>query len=232
MLIQYPAQRRGYSELDWLRSYHTFSFADFYDPERMGVSALRVINDDVLLGGGGFGTHPHRDMEIVTYVIEGTIEHRDSIGHTEQIPAGDVQRMTAGRGIAHSEYNASPDKPLRLLQIWIKPAQLNLTPSYEQKKLPDQDGLTWIASGSPRPDALHINQDAAIARIKGAGAHELPLEKHRIGFVQVVHGTATIGGQPLQIGDATTFVEEQNPSIELGEASEVLFFDLPAIRAN
>ena len=232
MLIPYPAQRRGYTNLDWLRSYHTFSFADFYDPERMGVSALRVINDDVLLGGGGFGTHPHRDMEIVTYVIDGVIEHRDSLGHTEQITAGEVQRMTAGQGIAHSEYNASADNPLRLLQIWIKPTQLNLPPSYEQKRLPTKTGLTWIASGDHVPNTLHIHQDARIARVSGEGEQTLPLAKNRIGFAQVVHGTALIGGQSMAVGDAAAYVEEENPRIQLAVDSEVLWFDLPAIRAQ
>lgn len=229
MLIPYPSQRRGYTNIDWLQSYHTFSFAEFYDPERMGVSVLRVINDDTVRGGGGFGTHPHRDMEIVTYVIDGVIEHRDSIGHTEQITAGEVQRMTAGSGIAHSEYNASGDKPLRLLQIWIKPAQNNLPPSYEQKRVSTRAGLTWLARGDRSEEGVHIHQDAHIARITGAGEHALPLEKNRIGFVQVVHGSAEIDGNTQQIGDAVAFVEEENPSITLAENAEVIFFDLPML---
>lgn len=230
MLIPYPAQNRGYTHLDWLQSYHTFSFAEFYDPERMGVSVLRVINDDTVQGGGGFGTHPHRDMEIVTYMVDGVIEHRDSIGHTEQITAGEVQRMTAGSGIAHSEYNASGDKPLRLLQIWIRPAQNNLPPSYEQKRIAPRAGLTWIARGdSNSPDAVHIHQDAHIARISGGGEHVLPLAKNRIGFVQVVHGSAQIAGMPQQVGDAVALVEEENPMLTLEANAEVLFFDLPPI---
>lgn len=227
MFIPYPAQRRGYSHFDWLQSYHTFSFAEFYDPERMGVSVLRVINDDTLRGGGGFGTHPHRDMEIVTYVIDGVIEHRDSIGHTEQITAGEVQRMTAGSGIAHSEYNASGDKPLRLLQIWIKPIQNNLPPSYEQKRIAPRAGLIWLARGDRSGEGVHIHQDAHIARITGAGEHALPLAKNRIGFVQVVHGSAEIAGNPQQVGDAMALVEEENPLITLAENAEVIFFDLP-----
>lgn len=240
MLISYPAQKRGYTKLDWLQSYHTFSFAEFYDPERMGVSVLRVINDDTLQGGGGFGTHPHRDMEIVTYMVDGVIEHRDSIGHIEQIPAGEVQRMTAGSGIAHSEYNASADKPLRLLQIWIKPEQNNLPPSYEQKRIAPRAGLTWIARGdnsgqrasneeaASHEQAVHIHQDAHIARINGAGEHVLPLAKNRIGFFQVVHGSAQIGNLKQQVGDAVALVEEEMPTLTLSENSEVLFFDLPA----
>ncbi|HEY3700107.1 MAG TPA: pirin family protein [Spongiibacteraceae bacterium] len=230
MLIPYPTQRRGYTNLDWLQSYHTFSFGDFYDAERMGVSVLRVINDDVVHGGGGFGTHPHRDMEILTYMIEGTIAHRDSIGHTEQITAGEVQRMTAGRGIAHSEFNASADKSLRLLQIWIKPAQMNLPPSYEQKQITQHEGVTWIASGDRTPGTVHIHQDVRVARVRGEGNHVLPLQKNRIGFMQVVHGSASAANSAWQVGDAIAFVDEENPNVQLTNDSEVLWFDLPALK--
>lgn len=230
MLIPYTNERRGYTNIDWLESYHTFSFGDFYDAERMGVSVLRVINDDVVRGGGGFGTHPHRDMEIITYMVDGIIAHRDSIGHTEQIKAGEVQRMTAGRGIAHSEFNASADKDLRLLQIWIKPAQMGLPPSYEQKTIEQRDGVTWIASGDRTPGTIHIHQDVRLARVRGEGEHHLPLAANRIGFLQVVHGTATIGEQPLKVGDAVAVVEEENPALQLSVDSEVLWFDLPALQ--
>ena len=230
MLIPYSKERRGYTNIDWLESYHTFSFGDFYDAERMGVSVLRVINDDVIRGGGGFGTHPHRDMEILTYMVDGTIAHRDSIGHTEEIRVGEVQRMTAGRGIAHSEFNASADKDLRLLQIWIKPAQLGLPPSYEQKTIDRRDGLTWIASGDHTPGTIHIHQDVRVARVRGEGNHELPLADDRIGFLQVVHGSASVGEIKLQVGDAIAVVEENNPQLQLASDSEVLWFDLPALR--
>lgn len=229
MLIPYPNQRRGYTHFDWLDSHHTFSFGDFHDAERMGVSVLRVINDDVVHGGGGFGTHPHHDMEILTYMIEGTIAHRDSIGHTEQIRAGEVQRMTAGRGIAHSEFNASADKSLRLLQIWIKPAQLGLAPSYEQKPIEQLDGLTWIASGDHTPGTIHIHQDVRVARVRGEGKHELPLAKNRIGFLQIVHGSAQLGEQMLQVGDAVAVVDESDPQLQLARDSEALWFDLPKL---
>jgi redox-sensitive bicupin YhaK (pirin superfamily) len=229
MLIPYPKERRGYTNIDWLESYHTFSFGDFYDAERMGVSVLRVINDDVIRGGG-FGTHPHRDMEILTYMVDGTIAHRDSIGHTEQIKAGEVQRMTAGRGIAHSEFNASADEDLRLLQIWIKPAQVGLPPSYEQKVVEQRDGVTWIASGDHTPGTIHIHQDVRVARVRGEGAHVLPLENGRIGFLQVVHGSAALEKQTLHIGDAVAVVDEANPQLQLAGDSEVLWFDLPALR--
>src|SRR6478609_3695545 len=165
MLIPFSAQRRGHTQLDWLDSYHSFSFGEFYDPERMGVSVLRVINDDVVNGGGGFGAHPHRDMEIITYMVSGTIEHRDSLGNIKRIEPGEVQRMSAGTGITHSEYNASGSEPLRLLQIWIKPAQQNLAPSYEQKRVANSDGFNWIVSGDHLPNTLHIHQDVRIARL-------------------------------------------------------------------
>lgn len=230
MMIPYPARQRGYTKLDWLESYHTFSFGDFHDPERMGVSVLRVVNDDVVAGGGGFGTHPHRDMEIITYMVDGTIAHRDSIGNTEQIRAGEVQRMTAGSGIAHSEFNASEDKALRLLQIWIKPAQNNLPPSYEQKFIPQRQGLTWLASGDHTEGTLHVHQDVKLARVSGAGVHTLPLTADRIGFLQVVKGSATLAGESWREGDAVAFVEDESPSVQLDADSEVLWFDLPAYR--
>jgi quercetin 2,3-dioxygenase len=227
MLIPFSAQRRGHTQLDWLDSYHSFSFGEFYDPERMGVSVLRVINDDIVNGGGGFGSHPHRDMEIITYMVSGTIEHRDSLGNVKRIEPGEVQRMSAGTGITHSEYNASQDEPLRLLQIWIKPAQQNLPPSYEQKYVAQGDGVNWIVSGDDLPNTLHINQDVRIARIANAGAYDLTLAPQRIGFIQVVHGAAIIGEQRIEVGDGLAIVEQTNVRVELGADAEVLWFDLP-----
>ncbi|HSB95227.1 MAG TPA: pirin family protein [Spongiibacteraceae bacterium] len=231
MLIPFTAQRRGHTELDWLDSYHSFSFGEFYDPERMGMSVLRVINDDILHGGGGFGAHPHRDMEIITYMVSGTIEHRDSLGNVTRIEPGEVQRMTAGTGITHSEYNASAGDPLRLLQIWIKPAQQNLTPSYEQKRIAQIDGINWIVSGDQTPNTLHIHQDVRIARVASAGTQELKLAAQRIGFIQVVHGAATVGSQQLAVGDGLAVVDERQLQIQLAADSEILWFDLPN-RAN
>jgi hypothetical protein len=231
MLIPFTAQRRGHTELDWLDSYHSFSFGEFYDPERMGVSVLRVINDDILNGGGGFGAHPHRDMEIITYMVSGTIEHRDSLGNVTRIEPGEVQRMTAGSGITHSEYNASASEPLRLLQIWIKPAQQSLPPSYEQKRIAQADGINWIVSGDATPNTLHIHQDVRIARIASAGAHELTLAPQRIGFIQVVHGTATVAAQQLAVGDGLAVVDERQLQLKLAADAEILWFDLPN-RAN
>jgi redox-sensitive bicupin YhaK (pirin superfamily) len=227
MLIPFSAQRRGHTQLDWLDSYHSFSFGEFYDPERMGISVLRVINDDVVNGGGGFGAHPHRDMEIITYMVSGTIEHRDSIGNIKRIEPGEVQRMSAGTGITHSEYNASDSEPLRLLQIWIKPAQQNLPPSYEQKRVVNDDGLNWIVSGDNLPNTLHIHQDVRIARLAKAGTQELTLADTRIGFVQVVHGSVTVGDQSLAVGDGLAIVDQSRVDIAIADDSEILWFDLP-----
>jgi redox-sensitive bicupin YhaK (pirin superfamily) len=228
MLIHYPAARRGYTRLDWLESYHSFSFGDFYDAERMGVSVLRVLNDDVVHGGGGFGAHPHRDMEIITYMVSGTIEHQDSLGHKEQIAAGEVQRMTAGTGIVHSEYNPSSNQPLRLIQIWIKPARAGLPPSYEQMAIPLQPGLTWLAAGEPLPGTLRIHQDAKIGRVIGVDEYALPLAAGRIGFLQIVQGSAVLADLELEKGDGVVLNGESNPSIVLAPNSEALWFDLPA----
>jgi quercetin 2,3-dioxygenase len=227
MLIPFSAQRRGHTQLDWLDSYHSFSFGEFYDPERMGVSVLRVINDDVVNGGGGFGAHPHRDMEIITYMVSGTIEHRDSLGNIKRIEPGEVQRMSAGTGITHSEYNASDSEPLRLLQIWIKPAQQNLPPSYEQKRVVNGPGLKWIVSGDQLPDTLHIHQDVRIARLAEAGAQQLNLAANRIGFVQVVRGSVTVGDESLAVGDGLAIVDQSSVDIALADDSEILWFDLP-----
>ena len=232
MLIHYPAERRGYSRLDWLDSYHSFSFGDYFDAERMGVSVLRVLNDDTVHAGGGFGSHPHRDMEILTYVISGVIEHRDSLGHVQRIGAGEVQRMSAGSGIVHSEYNPEPDTSAHFLQIWIKPAQQNLPPSYEQAMAPNRDGLVWLASGDGQGETLHLHQDARVARVRGAGRHALPLQQGRVGFVQVVSGTAEMGERKLVAGDGGALVDVTDPIVDLGEDGEVIWFDLPQSAAR
>lgn len=227
MLIPFPAERRGYADHDWLQSYHTFSFADFYDPERMGVSALRVINDDVVAPSQGFGMHPHRDMEILTYVVSGAIAHKDSLGNSYTVPAGEVQRMTAGRGIVHSEYNDSSSEPLRLMQIWIRPNQTNLEPSYEQRTVPNQPGLTWLATGDHTPDTLHLHQDARVGRLQGVEQAVLPLHKNRIGFLQVIAGRIATGDQELKVGDAVAIHDQLDVELTASEDAVALWFDLP-----
>lgn len=230
MLISYPAERRGYADHGWLQTYHTFSFADFYDPERMGVSALRVINDDVVAAGKGFGTHPHRDMEILTYVVGGAIAHKDSLGNSYEVPAGEVQRMTAGRGIAHSEFNPSATEPLRLMQIWIHPNQTGLEPSYEQRAIPDQPGLTWIATGDHTPDTLHIHQDARVGRVQGVEAATLSLDEKRIGFLQVIAGRIAVGEHELGVGDAVAIHDQRDVEITASGDAVALWFDLPGFK--
>jgi len=232
MLIAYPANRRGHSRFDWLDSYHTFSFAEFYDPERMGVSVLRVINDDVVAPAKGFGMHPHRDMEILTYVVSGSIAHKDSLGHNYEVPAGEVQRMTAGYGIAHSEFNPSGRDELRLLQIWILPNQTGLEPSYEQRAIPAQAGLTWIATGDHTPDTLHIHQDARVGRIQGVQSLPLPLRADRVGFLQVIEGSVQIGAEKLDKGDAVAIYEQPDPVLALSADAIALWFDLPPLAAR
>jgi redox-sensitive bicupin YhaK (pirin superfamily) len=227
MLITYPAERRGHSRLDWLDSYHTFSFAEFYDPERMGVSVLRVINDDIVAPGQGFGTHPHRDMEILTFVVNGTIAHKDSLGHSYEVPAGEVQRMTAGYGIAHSEFNPSARDELRLMQIWIRPDQTALEPSYEQRAIAVEAGLNWIASGDHTPGTLHIHQDARVGHIHGVTALTAPLRADRVGFLQVIGGDVQIDGQRLTKGDAVAIYEQADPVLTLSDGASALWFDLP-----
>jgi len=231
MLIHYLAERRGYTQLDWLDSYHSFSFGDYFDAERMGVSVLRVLNDDTVHAGGGFGSHPHRDMEILTYVISGVVEHRDSLGHVQQIGAGECQRMTAGSGIVHSEYNPTQEST-HFLQIWIKPAEQHLAPSYEQAAVSRDDGLVWLASGDSLPRTLHLHQDARIGRVRGAGLHTLPLAAGRVGFLQVISGQAEIADKTLSRGDGVALVDVLDSKLRLDGEAEVLWFDLPGYRAH
>lgn len=228
MLIRYPHDHRGRSRLSWLDSYHTFSFAEFFDPQRMGVSALRVLNEDVIAPGAGFGLHPHRDMEILTYVISGELEHRDSLGHIGRISSGMVQRMSAGTGIQHSEYNASKDEPVHLLQIWIRPNAQGLPPSYEESVVPPVQGLCWLAAGTPGAP-LRMHQDARVGRVLGAGEIALPLPSGRVGFLQMVRGAAVHDGQRLGAGDGAVISEEIDPRWQFEADSEALWFDLPPL---
>ena len=165
MITVRKANDRGRTQIDWLNSFHTFSFGDYYDPEWMAFGPLRVINEDFVVPGQGFGTHPHRDMEIITYIVQGALEHRDSLGTGSIIRPGDVQRMTAGSGIRHSEFNPSPSEPVHLLQIWIMPDQKNLTPSYDERKFSDAERrgkLRLIASKQGDEGSVKINQDAKV----------------------------------------------------------------------
>lgn len=222
---------RGHANHGWLDSWHTFSFANYYDPNFMGFSALRVINEDVIDAGQGFGTHPHNDMEILTYVLSGTVEHQDSMGNKEQIHAGEFQVMSAGTGIRHSEYNASPDNPLHLYQIWIIPNQMGLQPRYEQRLFDEPQGRQLILSPDAREGSLKVFQDMTLSRWRlkkdQQSAYSMPAER-RV-WVQVVYGNVAINGQQAATSDAFAIWDETTLSIDAAEDSEILLFDLPPV---
>ncbi|HXS16190.1 MAG TPA: pirin family protein, partial [Polyangiaceae bacterium] len=214
-----------------LDSHHTFSFADYYDPSHMGFRSLRVINEDRVQAGKGFGTHPHRDMEIVSYVLQGALEHRDSMGTGSVIRAEDVQRMSAGTGVTHSEFNASKSDPVHFLQIWLLPTERGLKPGYEQKTFPSADKqgrLRVVASPDGRDGSVTVHSSAVLHA--GVFAHgqsaELSLAPGRHAWVQVVHGKVRINGQELGAGDGAALSEEPLVRVEGVDDGEVLVFDL------
>ena len=232
MLTLRRADQRGHADHGWLDTWHTFSFADYYDPAHMGFRALRVINDDRVAPGQGFGTHPHRDMEILTYVLEGALEHKDSMGTGSVIRPHDVQRMSAGTGVTHSEFNGSPQEPVHLLQIWILPARRGLTPSYEQRRFgPEEKRGRWrlIAAQDGRDGAVTVHQDVDLyATILGPGQgldYELGPQRHA--WLHVARGRATVNGQELAAGDAVSTGPGQRLAVQGGaEEAELLLFDL------
>ncbi|OCJ40533.1 pirin family protein [Serratia sp. 14-2641] len=225
------AQDRGHANHGWLDSWHTFSFADYYDPDFMGFSALRVINEDVIDAGQGFGTHPHKDMEILTYVLSGTVEHQDSMGNKEQINAGEFQIMSAGTGVRHSEYNANSDRPLHLYQIWIIPDQVGLEPRYEQRMFDAPQGRQLVLSPDAREGSLKVFQDMTLSRwaLKKDEQSVYPIQAERRVWIQVVHGNVSINGHKAGISDAFAIWDETALSIHADEDSEILLFDLPPV---
>jgi quercetin 2,3-dioxygenase len=231
MISVRKAGDRGLTSIDWLKSRHTFSFGDYYDSNEQGFSDLRVINEDWVAPGAGFPTHSHRDMEIVTYVIEGAVQHRDSMGNGSVIRPGEVQRMSAGSGVTHSEYNPSRVEELHLLQIWIMPDRRGHAPGYEQKSVPDADKrgrLRIIASADGRDGSVTIHQDARLyaGAIGTAGTLTFELPPGRRGFVQVVMGAIDLNGVGLAAGDGARVVDERTIAIVGRVPSEVLLFDL------
>ena len=232
MITVRPAQARGKANFGWLDSKHTFSFGNYYDPNHMGVASLRVINEDRVQPGKGFGTHSHRDMEIISYVLEGELEHKDSIGNGSVIRPGDVQRMSAGTGIAHSEFNASSTKPVHFLQIWILPDQKGIQPSYEQKhfSLDEKQGrLRLVASPDGRDNSVTIHQDANlyVAALNNGARVNHSTDNNRSLWLQIARGSAEINGQTLQVGDGAAITQETD--IELAattDDTEILLFDL------
>jgi quercetin 2,3-dioxygenase len=222
---------RGHADHGWLDSRHTFSFASYHNPQEMGFGALRVINEDRVAPGQGFGTHPHRDMEIISYVIDGALEHRDSMGTGSVIRPGDVQAMSAGTGVAHSEFNASREAPVHFLQIWIEPAVRGVTPSYQQKTYTSDDKrgrLRLVASRDGAEDSVRIHQDARVyaALLDGEERATLPLAVERRAYVQVVRGDVEVNGHRLAQGDGAKVLSEPALTLTNGKDAEVLVFDL------
>jgi redox-sensitive bicupin YhaK (pirin superfamily) len=225
------ADQRGHAQHGWLDSHHSFSFADYYDAKHMGFRSLRVINEDRVAPAQGFGTHPHRDMEIISYVLEGGLEHRDSLGTGSIIRPGDVQRMSAGSGVRHSEFNASKSEPVHFLQIWLTPKQNGIQPSYEQKTFSAADKrgrLRVVASPDARTDSLTIHSDAVVySGLFDAGeSAELTLAPGRHAWVQVARGTIRVDGQELKAGDGVAVSDQPSLRLQGVDSSEVLVFDL------
>ena len=231
MIALRKSAERGYADHGWLKSFHTFSFANYYDPEHMGFGSLRVINEDRVDPGEGFGKHPHRDMEIISYVLDGELEHKDSIGTGSVIRPGDVQRMSAGTGVTHSEYNPSPKNPVHFLQIWIEPAERGIKPGYEQKFFGPEDKrgkLCLVASPDGRDGSVTIHQDAYLyaALVDGDESVSHQLAEDRKAYVHIARGSVTVNGRPLRAGDALRVDGESNVEIRDGSNAEVLLFDL------
>lgn len=231
MITLRRSEDRGHAQHGWLESRHTFSFADYHDPKAMGFRALRVINEDVVQAGRGFGTHSHRDMEVISYALSGALEHKDSLGTGATIRPGEVQRMTAGTGVSHSEFNASSAEPVHFLQIWILPERRGLTPSYEQRRYDDVEKrgkLRLVASRDGTDGSVTVHQDVRLLAglFDGAESATYPLGAGRHAWVHVARGSLSVNGRHLSAGDALALSDE--PSVTLGEgtAAEVLLFDL------
>lgn len=232
MITLRKSKDRGYADHDWLKSYHTFSFADYYDVAHMGHSVLRVINDDTIDAGTGFPMHSHRDMEIITYVYKGAIEHRDSLGNVGRIRHGEIQRMSAGSGIRHSEYNPNSDEETQLLQIWILPDRQGYTPGYEQVDLTEKfksESWVLISSQNGENNSTTINQNAKIfaGNFVQSTKFKIPICKSRKGWLQMVSGSVTVQGLTLNPGDGIALENEESPELTIEKQAHFLFFDLP-----
>ena len=233
MLTLRKSQDRGYADHGWLKSYHSFSFAGYHDPDHMGWGNLRVINEDRVAPGMGFGKHGHRDMEIISYVLFGELAHQDSMGNVKGIPPGDVQRMSAGTGVMHSEFNHAKDQTTHFLQIWIEPNATGIAPGYEQKTIPvgDKRGkLRLVASPDGAQGSVTIHADASVhaGLFDGSESAELALDPKRKGYVHLVRGTLEVNGQRLGAGDAVLLEGESRLVLANGQDAEVLVFDLAA----
>ena len=226
------AEERGHADHGWLDTHHTFSFADYHDRRFMGFGPLRVINDDTVAAGAGFPPHHHRDMEIITYVLEGALEHKDSMGNGSVIEPGDVQRMSAGTGVSHSEYNASEERPVHFLQIWLVPRRAGLRPGYEQKRFADDDKrgrLRLVASPDGADGSVRIEQDARMyaALLEPGQSVSHAFAGGRRGWLHVARGAAELNGTALEAGDGVAIAEEAAIALSSSRGGEVLLFDLP-----
>jgi redox-sensitive bicupin YhaK (pirin superfamily) len=232
MLAIRRGDERGFADHGWLKSFHSFSFADYYDPRHMGFGPLRVINEDRVAPGMGFGTHGHRDMEIISYVLDGELAHKDSMGNGSVIRPGDVQRMSAGTGVRHSEFNHSADRTTHFLQIWIEPAVTGIAPGYEERRFEAADKrgrLRLIASPEGADGSVTIHQDARIfaALIDGAEVVDYRVQAGRRAYVHVARGAVALNGKPLAAGDAAKLEGDVALRLDRGDGAEVLLFDLP-----
>ena len=233
MLFLRKSQDRGYADHGWLKSFHSFSFAGYHDPRFMGWGNLRVINEDRIAPGMGFGKHSHRNMEIISYVLSGELAHEDSIGNVKGIPPGDVQRMSAGTGVTHSEFNHAKDQTTHFLQIWIEPNVLEIAPGYEQKTIPpaNKEGkLCLVASPLGQDGSVSISADAKIysGLFDESQSAQLPLDPNRKAYVHLIRGALEVNGQHLNSGDALLIQEETQLTLSHGKSAEVLVFDLSA----
>jgi redox-sensitive bicupin YhaK (pirin superfamily) len=233
MLTLRKSQDRGYADHGWLKSFHSFSFAGYYDPAHMGWGNLRVINEDRIAPGTGFGTHGHRDMEIISYVLSGNLAHKDSMGNVKGIPPGDVQRMSAGTGVQHSEFNHAPNETTHFLQIWIEPNARGIAPGYEQKTFAaaeKQGSLRLVASPDAANGSVLIHADAALysGLFEGSQTATLALNPQRKAYVHLVRGALRVNGVALEGGDAALIADESTLTLDNGSSAEVLVFDLAA----
>lgn len=231
MLTVRPASQRGHADHGWLQTWHTFSFGSYYDPQQMGFRSLRVMNEDIVQPGEGFGTHPHRDMEIVTYVLEGALEHKDSMGNGEVLRPGEFQRMSAGTGITHSEFNPSAEERVHLYQIWLLPERRGLEPSYEQKRFPEderRDRWQLVAAPDAADGALLIHQDAKIylANLNAGRSLSKTITHDRHAWVQVLRGQVTVNGQQLETSDGVAMSGEPAIEVVANSTAEIMLFDL------
>lgn len=235
MITYRPANERGHARHGWLESWHSFSFAGYNDPDHVHWGPLRVINEDRVQAGQGFGTHSHRDMEIISYVIDGALAHKDSMGNAASIVPGEVQRMSAGTGVTHSEYNHEADRSTHFLQIWIIPDRQGIQPGYEQKAFTDAEKrgrLRLLASPDGSDGSVTMHQDARMyaGLFDGEEAAALDIATGRLAYVHVVRGAAVVNGRPVSAGDALLYADEPRVEIASGDNAEILVFDLPRLQ--